>query len=80
MLSNEEMECVDSGTKERLDGAINQLPPKYRMPVMLFYMEHLSYREIAECLAMPVGTVKTNLYRGLRKLRDILGGDIHDHL
>ena len=46
------------------------------MPIALFYIEDMSYKDIAECLGMPIGTVKTNLYRGLRRMRDLLGGDL----
>jgi RNA polymerase sigma-70 factor (ECF subfamily) len=67
---------VEPGTAEILENALQRLPPRFRMPIALYYIENMSYKEIAECLRIPIGTVKTNLYRGLRQMRDTLGGDI----
>jgi RNA polymerase sigma-70 factor (ECF subfamily) len=41
--------------------------------VALFYLEDCSYKEIAEILAVPVGTVKSRIARGIMQLRGILG-------
>jgi RNA polymerase sigma-70 factor (ECF subfamily) len=71
---------VEPGTAAILERALQSLPPRYRMPISLYYIENMSYREIAECLQIPVGTVKTNLYRGLRLMRGILGGNLNDFL
>lgn len=63
-----------------LDAVLNELPLKYRLPVTLFHLEGRSYREIQQILDLPEGTVKTNLYRGLRAMRNLLGGNLHDYL
>ena len=63
-----------------LDVVLNELPLKYRLPVTLFHLEGRSYREIQQILDLPLGTVKTNLYRGLQAMRQLLGGTLHDHL
>lgn len=55
---------------------INCLPEKQRMVIMLRYYEDLSYDEIAELLHMPVGTVKTDLYRAKNSLKDRLYREI----
>ncbi len=49
--------------------AIDQLPEEYRMAVVLSDLEDLSYGEIAEVLEIPVGTVKSRLFRGRRRLQ-----------
>ncbi len=59
-------------TAERIERALDRLPMKYRLPIIMFYFEEHRYREIAAALDMPVGTVKTNLYRGLRALKEEL--------
>jgi len=58
--------------KERnrlVQSAIEQLPEKQRIVVILFYMQHLKYREIAELLECSEGTVASRLNSALKKLR-----------
>lgn len=52
-----------------LEGAIDQLPERYRAVVVLYYVHEVSYPEIAEILDLPLGTVKTHLHRAKRMLR-----------
>jgi RNA polymerase sigma-70 factor (ECF subfamily) len=47
---------------------LDRLPAKYRQVVALFYMQEKSYDEVAEMLGLPVGTVKTYLFRARRSL------------
>jgi len=49
--------------------AIDELPPEFRMTVLLADIEEMSYREIAETMACPIGTVMSRLHRGRRWLR-----------
>ncbi len=55
-----------------IEEAIAALPPRYRAVVVLRYLENLSYQEIADVLDLPIGTVKTHLYRARDLLRKIL--------
>ncbi|HEU5397454.1 MAG TPA: RNA polymerase sigma factor [Verrucomicrobiae bacterium] len=52
--------------------ALGRLDDVYRGPVALFYLEDYSYNEIAEILAIPLGTVKSRLTRGLGRLHELL--------
>lgn len=52
--------------------AITSLSEKYRTPIILFYFEDLSIREIADALNLGEGTVKTRLFRGRERLKKIL--------
>lgn len=52
--------------------AINTLEPVFREAVVLSDVEGYSYEEIAETLAVPVGTVRSRLYRGRRQLQQLL--------
>jgi RNA polymerase sigma factor (sigma-70 family) len=52
--------------------ALTQLELSYQAPVALFYLEDHSYKEIAEILEIPIGTVKSRLSRGIAQLQQIL--------
>src|SRR2546427_3027532 len=52
-----------------MEALLSQLPQQYRVAVSCYYFEELSYREIAELLKQPVGTVKSNVHRGMLLLR-----------
>ncbi len=54
--------------------AIEELPDEYRMAVVLSDLEDLTYNEIAELMEVPVGTVKSRLFRGRRQLQKRLHG------
>lgn len=58
--------------RDRLDKALAQLPPKYRMLVIAHYMRGVQYETLAEALNLPLGTIKTHLYRAKRRLRELL--------
>lgn len=58
--------------KRELERGVATLPEPYRSAVNLHYFEDLSLREVAELLNQPVGTVKTNVHRGLHLLREAL--------
>ncbi len=53
----------------RLQQALNELPEDFRAPVLLFYFEDFSYRDIAEQLQVPLGTVMSRLARAKAHLR-----------
>ena len=52
--------------------ALGKVDEIYQAPVALFYMEDCSYKEIAEILQVPVGTVKSRMARGIAQLQKIL--------
>lgn len=56
--------CETRETQMLVREALRQLPEKYRVPVVLRYLEDFSYRQIAEMMEVPVTTVETRLYRG----------------
>jgi RNA polymerase sigma-70 factor (ECF subfamily) len=55
-----------------LEWAVAKLPDRYRSVITLYYLEDVSYPEIAEILDIPLGTVKTHLHRAKRMLRERL--------
>ena len=56
---------------QMVNQSINQLPPKYRSVISLYYLDNQSYEEISHILKIPVGTVGTNLHRGKLMLKNI---------
>ena len=62
-------------TQMRIREALDALPPDYRLAVTLADLEGLAYKEIAEVMDCPIGTVMSRIYRG----RKLLHGLLHDH-
>ena len=62
-------------TRERIMTALETIPEDYRMAVMLADLEGLAYKEIAEIMDCPIGTVMSRIYRGRKLLHKLL----HDH-
>ena len=54
---------------ERLQGALNELPEVFRTPIILYYFEDFSYRDIADQMDLPIGTVMSRLARAKAHLR-----------
>ena len=59
-------------TKSAVHAAINKLPRQYQLVIMLFYFSDLSYEEIALVMEIPIGTVKTYLFRARALLKSKL--------
>ena len=66
-VKNPEQELLKDVLDEDVQRALEALPDDYRMAVILADLEGFSYKEIAEILEVPLGTVMSRLYRG-RKL------------
>lgn len=66
-LPDEEIERLE--LKEQIKGHILDLSDIYRSVIVLRYIDELSLKEISEVLDIPLGTVKTRLYRGREALR-----------
>ena len=60
---------------ERVLAAVRDLPDKYRLPVLLFHQQGLSYRETADVLKQPESIVKNRLYRARLMLAGSLNRD-----
>ena len=76
-------ECADPGAgpqeqtesadeARRLRAAVDALPEKYRAVITLFHLQNKHYEEIAQVLDLPLGTVKTHLFRAKELLRRAL--------
>ena len=67
-----EGEFFGSIVDEEVLRAIDDLPDEYRMAVVLSDLEDLSYNEITEIMEIPVGPVKSRLFRGRWQLQERL--------
>jgi len=71
-IKNPEEELLENVLDADVQQALDKLPPDYRMVVLLADLEGFSYKEIAEILEVPVGTVMSRLYRGRRLLEQAM--------
>lgn len=78
-LRSAEDEVLESLPAEAIRTALSQLSDEYRQAVLLADVEGLRYKEIAEIMGTPVGTVMSRLHRGRRQLRDLLEGYAKEH-
>lgn len=63
--------------REFLYRCLGALPEKQRTPLVLHYIEGLKLEEIAEILRIPVGTVKSRLHHGKKRLKEMMEVAIH---
>lgn len=71
-LRSAETEVLESLPEQAILEALSQLSPEYRQAVLLADVEGLRYKEIAEVMGTPVGTVMSRLHRGRRQLGRLL--------
>lgn len=67
-----EDELMDMFTEAEVKDAIEALPDNFRVPVLLADVEGFSYKEIAEMMETPIGTVMSRLHRGRKALEKSL--------
>jgi RNA polymerase sigma-70 factor (ECF subfamily) len=67
-----EQEAIAGEEARRLRAAIARLPEKYRSVITLYHLQGRQYEEIAQVLEIPIGTVKTHLFRAKEQLRRML--------
>jgi RNA polymerase sigma-70 factor (ECF subfamily) len=66
-----------SETAVDIDRALALLPPAVRLCVVLSYHAHMSHAEISEAVSMPLGTVKSHILRGTKRLESLLSAYAH---
>ncbi len=71
-LAGANAEAVPEVEPQRLQEALNEMPEGFRTPLILYYFEEFSYRDIAEQMELPMGTVMSRLARAKAQLRQRL--------
>ena len=56
-----------------LEAALAQVSEDFRVPLVLFHLQDMTYEEIAEVLGIPVNTVRSRISRARGQLRELLG-------
>ena len=67
-----EDQMLEMFTDDEVKNAIEELPETFRIPLLMSDLEGFSYKEIAEILEIPLGTVMSRLHRGRKAMQKML--------
>jgi len=73
-ITNESADSLSATIEKKMNkamvqAALDELPEKHKSPLILFYMEDMTYQEIADLLEIPIGTVMSRLARAKKRIK-----------
>lgn len=71
---NVEDHYLQNEKNKQIQEVVSQLPEIYKTVIILYHFEQLSYREISQIIDLPEKTIETRLYRGRKKIKELLMG------
>ncbi|NNK95430.1 MAG: sigma-70 family RNA polymerase sigma factor [Desulfobacterales bacterium] len=76
-ITNESADSLSAAIEKKINknmvqAALDELPEKHKSPLVLFYMEDMTYQEIADLLEIPIGTVMSRLARAKKSIKRVL--------
>lgn len=72
-----EEEMVKNFEKAMLKEAVESLKEEYKLPVILYYFQELSYKDISEVLSIPEGTIKSRLNKARKLIKEYMEGKVY---
>lgn len=67
-----ETEYLEKEKTKMLNDVVNELPDMYKIPIVLYHQQGLSYQEIADVIEEPLSKVKNRIFRGRKMLKDAI--------
>ncbi len=69
-----ESDFIDAEEKQALQNIVGSLPDMYRIPIILYHQQGLSYQEISDVIEEPLSKVKNRIFRGRKMLKGMILG------
>ncbi len=71
-INSAEDQFIEKENSIELSAVINRLPEDFKIPIVLYHKEGLSYQEISEVLDIPLSKVKNRIFKGRKLLKDLI--------
>ena len=71
-IATPENTYLEKEEKEILKNAINKLPDMYKLPIVMYHLEGMSYQEISSSLGVGMSKIKNRIFRGRKLLKDMI--------